>query len=168
MANLILTTTDDYDAVRGYLGVDENVISDTILASFVFIGVAEAIITKAIANQSASGVPSVSVILAQTSPATSADLIFLKAATAAYAAYLFTPSSPNAVNTSVTDGDQTIDLGGIGAQWIEQGEKALMQCEFYLTQLTNWPDTPYTALSISGPSHGVADTISGFLRSRTV
>jgi hypothetical protein len=65
---------------------------------------------------------------------------------------------------SVTVGEVTTDLGGIGDQWIEEGVYALAQCGYYLSMLTGWVDPDPTNLVLSGPSSsGVdADTISGF------
>jgi hypothetical protein len=163
---VILTSTSDYDQVRGYLGVDDLTLPDDIIAGFMFDGVAEARITKLIAAQASNGVKSVAQILAaEQATSGTTDYIFLKAAVAAYVAYLFTHGSTNAVNTSVSDGAQTIDLGGIGAQWIEQGEKALEQVAVNLADLENWVTPSVTVFSLNGPSRANSDydDISGFL-----
>ena len=163
----ILKDPAEYDAIRGYLGVDAVTLTNATINQVTFLPVAEAMITKTIAAQASASsglVPTVKQILAGDNPAVETDLIFLKAAVAAYCAYLFTPGATNAVNVSVTVGEITQDLGGIGDQWIEEGVYALAQCGYYLSLITGWVETVPTNLVLSGPSSsGVdADTISGF------
>jgi hypothetical protein len=158
----ILTSTTDYDGVRSYLGVDNLTLPDAAITGITFLPIAEAVVKKNVAAQAVNGMRTVTQITALA--ADEPDKVFLKGAVAAYCAALFTPSSPNAVNTSDTLGEQTVDLGGIGTQWIEQGKVALQMFGFYLSQIENWVETTPTIFSIGGPTSDgqQPDTLSGF------
>jgi hypothetical protein len=57
-------------------------------------------------------------------------------------AYLFAVGETSAVDTSVTKSagpySTTRDLGGIGAQWVNQREEALKDCDQALCSITGW------------------------------
>ena len=141
---VILTSTDDYIGIQSYLGCEigefsgdfsfQSILTDQML------GEAETYITRKINDQIVTNptVPTVAEILATTSPAVAADLIWLKNAVSYYTAALYCNAATNAINTSVTDGDHTVDRGGIGTQWQQQKMEAYKDCDLALKKITNW------------------------------
>lgn len=140
----ILESTTDFDMVRSFegvgLGADSSEFPDISIASDGLLNAAELLITARVdAKAAVNGSPTVAQILAGTSPAVDADKGFLRAAVIYRVAYLFNVGGEtNAVNTSETVGPQTEDLGGVGAQWQSQAERALEICDQMLTFITNW------------------------------
>jgi len=170
MPPIILTDIDDYNQVRAYLGLDPIDFTDDSIAGLLFLGAAELVIKKLV-NAAAVITAGLSPTVAQImdpagplAPATEDDKTALRIATAIYIAFQFTPSSTNAINTSVTVGKQTVDRGGIGVQWQEQRGIAFSDVGMYLSLITGWPEQSQSVLELSGPtSSGAApDTTSGF------
>lgn len=141
---VILTEDADYLGIQTYLGCDLGTDSVDFPYSAIvtrpMLGEAETYITSKINYQIAQGntVPTVAQILAGTSPAVAADLVWLKNSVSYYVAALFCNAATNAINTSVTDGDHTVDRGGIGAQWQMQKMEAYKDCDLALKKITGW------------------------------
>jgi hypothetical protein len=137
---VILKDPADLEGVRNYLGVTDKDLSNDEIQSTGFLEAAEAVIIKALQAQGGydTTVPSIAKILATTSPAVAADLTFLKAAVIYRIAYLFAVGATNAVDTSISVGPITKDLGGIGAQWQSQREEALKECDQALGSITGF------------------------------
>jgi hypothetical protein len=128
----ILTDPEEINSIRAYLGLESIDFSDESIQGLLFQGAAELTMRKLVNKVSADTgglVPTVAQIMADppTLPATTDDTLALKIATAIYIGYQFTPSSTNAINTSVTVGKQTVDRGGIGQQWTIQRDIAFEQ-----------------------------------------
>ena len=161
---MILTAADgDFNAIRALIGgVDEIFLSDAMLDSPAYVGMAELFIISKVNSQTANGVRTVSQILALQPD----DLDFkaLKSATIYYTAYLTTPGMTNLVNTSVTVGEQSIDLGGLGQSWVTMGTDLLQLAAYALSFLANWQSVEGSMVITSGPTKaGLApDTIGGF------
>jgi len=136
----ILTNKTDYQSVRDYLGITSNDLPDGAIESAGFLPVAEAFIIARLAAQSGynTTVPTVTQIMASTTPATAADKTFLKAAVVYRIAYHFAVGETSAVDTSVSVGPITKDLGGIGTQWKDQREEALKDCDQALGSITGF------------------------------
>jgi hypothetical protein len=132
----ILTSRADYDSVISTLGVTINDFSYTDIESIGFLQSAEAKILDTLAVQ--SGVPTLTQIMAGTSPATARDKTHLKAAVVYQLAYLFGPGETNSVDTSQTIGNVTKDLGGIGDQWKSQMEEYQIQCDYHIGKITGF------------------------------
>ena len=141
---VILTEDVDYLGIQTYLGCDLGESSEDFpyeaIVTRPMLGEAETYITNKIAAQIAAGntVPTVTQILNGTSPAVPADMVWLKNAVSYYVAALFCNAATNAINTSVTDGDHTIDRGGIGAQWQAQKMEAYKDCDLALKKITGY------------------------------
>lgn len=141
---VILTEDVDYLGIQTYLGCDLGQDSGDFpyeaIVTRPMLGEAETYITSKINAQIANGnnVPTVDQILNNQSPAVPADLVWLKNAVSYYVAALYCNAATNAINTSVTDGDQTIDRGGIGTQWQQQKMEAYKDCDLALKKITNW------------------------------
>jgi hypothetical protein len=138
----ILIDPADLEDVRSYLGVTTKDLSNPEIQSTGFLESAEAFITQRLNAQPGLGVsvPTVAQIITTppTSPAVAADLTFLKSAVIYRVAYLFANSEVNAVDTSITIGPLTKDLGGIGAQWKDQREEFLKDCDQALGGITGF------------------------------
>ncbi|MBA3829888.1 MAG: hypothetical protein H0X33_13190 [Taibaiella sp.] len=132
----ILTSRADYDAVRDYLGVTVNDLSDSAIEGSGFLPMSEAFIISKLAVQ--TNCPTVVQIMAGTTPATSYDKTFLKAAIIYRIAYHFAIGETSAVDTAISVGSVTKDLGGIGAQWVNQREEALKDCDQALGSITGF------------------------------
>jgi len=165
---LILTTLADYDGIRALLGnLDPNLyLPNSILDTIPYIPTAELVVRKLVAGQVPNGVRTVDQILALDDSDT--DKIALKAATIAYVCYLTTPGMSNLVNTAVSDGEQSIDLGGIGSAWDNMGTKYLDMTGYYLSLLENWQLANIAVFFTGGPSKAgnESDTLSGFFPDR--
>src|SRR5882724_3940965 len=141
---VILTEDVDYLGIQTYLGCDLGTDSSDFPYSAIItrpmLGEAETYITSKITAQITAGntVPTVIQILATTSPAVAADIVWLKDAVSYYVAALFCNAATNAINTSVTDGDHTVDRGGIGAQWVVQKMEAYKDCDLALKKITGY------------------------------
>lgn len=162
---LILENTADYQVVREILGnLQITDVTNANVENFAHLGFAEADMTAKIAKQAANGVPSVAQIMAGAPPATAADKIFLKAATANYVAFLMASEMPNLVNTSAATGEQEISFGGLGNAWITFREMVFGRIGYSLAQITNWVETTPDTMLFGGPtSSGYdPDTVSGF------
>lgn len=161
---MILTAADgDFDAIRALLGgVDKIFLTDPMLDSPAYVGMAELVIVSKINSQIANGVRTVSQIMLL--PPSDLDFMALKSATVYYAAYLTTPGMTNLVNTSVSVGEQTVDLGGLGQSWVTMGQDLLSLCGYALTLLSNWQTDAGIIAVASGPTKaGLSpDTIGGF------
>lgn len=164
MAGTILTTTEDYDMVRTLLAVDALTLPDSAISADNILGVVEVKLTKMLASKAVCGVPSVAQIVAGTSPATASDLILLRAAASAWAAYILSVAIPGLQTTSVTDGSQTVDYGGAGTSYRDLGDAAFAQVGAYLSDITNWCEGDTDIFRLGGPtSEGVLpDSLSGF------
>lgn len=136
----ILTNRADYQAVRDYLGVSDDDLPDGAIESSGFLPVAEAFIVSKLVAQPGynSTMPTVTQIMAGDTPATPADKAFLKAAVVYQIAYRFAVGETSAVDTSVSVGPITKDLGGIGTQWKDQREEALKDCDQALGSITGF------------------------------
>jgi hypothetical protein len=132
----ILTSRADYQSVRDYLGVTAIDLPDSAIESSGFLPAAEAFILNRLALQ--TGVPTLTQIMARTSPAVAADKAFLKAAVVYRIAYHFAVGETSAVDTAVSVGPINKDLGGIGAQWVNQREEALKDCDQSLGSITGF------------------------------
>jgi uncharacterized protein YodC (DUF2158 family) len=132
----ILTSRADYQSVRDYLGVTDDDLPDSAIESSGFLPAAEAFILNRLALQ--TGVPTLTQIMATTSPAVASDKAFLKAAVVYRIAYHFAVGETSAVDTSVTVGPITKDLGGIGASWKDAREESLRDCDQALGSLTGF------------------------------
>lgn len=132
----ILTSRADYQAVRDYLGVTSDDLPDSSIEGVGFLQASEAFITSRLAAQ--TGVPSLTQIMATTSPATAADKTFLKAAVVYRIAYLFAVGETSQVDTAVSIGPVNKDLGGIGAQWKDAREESLKDCDQALGSITGF------------------------------
>jgi hypothetical protein len=169
----ILTTASEYEQIRKYLGLNAVTFPDSAVSSAIFLDFAEMVISKAVndmATSTAGFSPTVTQIMNEVAtvptpivPATLTDRSALKNAVKYYIGWMFTPAEPNSVNTSVTLGKQTVDLGGIGAQWIEQGQRALDLCIFALTFITGWVTVTPVNIIVNGNTRAGydANTISG-------
>lgn len=151
------------------MGVDKRTLTDDAIQSLAFLQFAELMISRVVNDMAAAvaGVPTATQIMNTPSPlppAAATDVIALKAAVVYYIGWMFTPSEPNAVNTSVTLGEQTVDLGGIGTQWIQQGERNIDMTRQALQLITAWPKSRPTVMILGGPtSQGYDnDTVSGW------
>lgn len=160
---LILTAeAGDYDAIRAILGgIDPIFLSDAMLASIPYVPAAELVVIRKIQTQYINGVETWETIMAY--PDTNLDKIALKAAVIVWCAYLATPAMGNLVNTAISVGEQTLDLGGVG-NWQAMGDNYQEMCAQYLALITNWtsPENPH--ILVSGPvKAGIEpNTISGF------
>lgn len=134
MGVILTTFPADGDAVRAVLGVEAKNFSDTQIQTDGYLGAAEAYITRKVTAQSGNGVPSVTTIMASSSD----NKTFLRAAVIYYLAYQFANAETNAVDTSGAVGPVQKSLGGIGAQWKEQGVNYLKLSTLYLRKLTGW------------------------------
>jgi hypothetical protein len=164
----ILTDPQEINSIRYSLGLEEIDFSNPAIQSLLFQGEAELDVLDAVDAMSAAtngAVPTVAQIMAEPpqSPATARDKQRLKMAVANYIAYFFGPSATNAINTSVTVGKQTIDRGGIGAQWQLPMQIALDRVGKNLSKITGWPEQTQTIFGLSGPTSSGAspDTVSG-------
>lgn len=131
---LILTEGEsDYEEVRAKLGVGEDDFSSAQIASEAYLGDAEQKIIDALAEQ--TEVPDLLTILGDD---TSGDYVKLRNAVKSYICFLFTPAESNAVNTALTQGEITQDLGGVGTTWIPQRTIYEKECWDELRRLTGW------------------------------
>jgi hypothetical protein len=161
---LILNAADgDFNAIRALLGgIDPNFLTDPMLDSIAYVGMAELVIISKVNSQAQNGVRSVAQILAL--PPTDLDFIALKNACIYYTGYLTGPGMTNLVNTSISMGEQTVDLGGLGAQWVTMGQDLQMLAGYALSLLSNWRTDEGQIFVTSGPTKAglEPDTIGGF------
>jgi hypothetical protein len=136
----ILIDPADFDSIISSLGVTIKDFSYADIQSKGFLEAAEGFITKRINAQAGVGVsvPTVAQIMAGTSPAVAADKTFLQAAVIYRVAFLFGPGETNSVDTSISTGENTKDLGGIGAQWKPQMDEYLALCDQAIGDITGF------------------------------
>jgi hypothetical protein len=166
----IITEQDEFNSIRGYLGLDPVDFTDPTMQGLMFIPAAELVIRKLVNKMSADtdgAVPTVAQIIhtpSPTPPATDDDLLALKLAVVAYVSFQFTPGSTNAVNVSTTVGKITVDRGGLGTQWTAQRDMAMEQAGMWLAMITGWPEATQNDFVFSGPisSGSRPNNLSGF------
>jgi hypothetical protein len=136
----ILIDPADFDSIISSLGVTIKDFSYADIQSKGFLEAAEGKVIKVLQAQSGYGttVPTVTQIMAGTSPAVAADKTFLQAAVIYRVAFLFGPGETNSVDTSISVGSVTKDLGGIGAQWKPQMEEYLALCDQAIGDITGF------------------------------
>lgn len=135
----ILANVADYEMVRASLGITNADLSNDSIGFDVFLGRAEAKLRKQFAKQVPYEVATVATIMAylEADPLYD-DRINLRAACTYYIAALFTTGEPNAVDTSIEQGEIVKDLGGVGIAWERQGELYVLECVDALREITNW------------------------------
>jgi hypothetical protein len=136
----ILNDPADFDSIISSLGVTIKDFSYADIQGKGFLEAAEGKVIKALQTQSGYGttVPTVAQIMAGTSPAVAADKTFLQAAVIYRVAFLFGPGETNSVDTSISTGENTKDLGGIGAQWKPQMDEYLALCDQAIGDITGF------------------------------
>jgi hypothetical protein len=144
---ILVNGSADANMVRSYIGIARNnpnnvSLSDADLFSDIYCGHAEIFVSQKVQAQSANGVPSITNIMAGTGGATANDRNELRAAVVAYICSLYEVGIKINVPTSVTEGRQTVDNGGIGDNWEVIRERALEDCAACLKRLTNWRPWP--------------------------
>jgi hypothetical protein len=131
MASII--TSADCDAIRSRGGAQAQDLSDDDLISHAYVFEVERELYYQISKQ--AGVASVATIMAKPY---SPDAMNLKEAGIALLIAKFYDAATNALNTSVTTGDQNVDRGGIGAQWKDAKEESLKEAFRCLRRITGW------------------------------
>jgi hypothetical protein len=164
MGQILTIANRGYDAIRALLGGVDAIFLTDIILDIMYVPASELVIMNLVKNQNKNGVRTVSEIIAL-SPLSN-DYIALYQATVAYAAYITTPAMGNLVNTSVSLGEQTLDLGGVG-DWKNMGKNYQEFAAYFLSFLENWLPGEPPQFKASGPvKAGLApNTLSGF-RSR--
>lgn len=141
---VLLLDTVDFDQVRAYiglqLGANTGELKDLTARGDAFAGQAELQLMDMIEKKRVllPTIPTFTQIVLNQSPAVTRDFTFLKNAATYYIAYLYAVGITSNVNTAVQVGEQQVDLGGIGAQWILMRDKALQDADNALKKLTNW------------------------------
>jgi hypothetical protein len=123
----------DCDAIRSRAGATTGDLSDEDLISHAYVFEAEREIAYQISLQPL--VDSVAVIMAKPYSGPAMDL---KQAALGYVVSKFYVAATNALNTAITTGDQTVDRGGIGAQWHPAQDESLKEADRCLTRLPGW------------------------------
>ena len=130
---MAILTSADCAAIRSRAGATIGDLSDDDLISHAYIFEAEREITYQVSLQ-----PLVSPVATIMAIPTSAAAMDLKEAALGYVVSKFYVAATNALNTAISTGDQTVDRGGIGAQWHPAQDESLKEADRCLTRLPGW------------------------------
>ena len=128
-----IITSADCAAIRSRAGAETSDLSDGDLISHAYVFEVEQELAYQFSLQ--ANVAPISTIMAKPY---SPDAMSLKQAGLAMLVAKFQDAATNALDTSISTGDQTKDRGGIGAQWPVVKEESLKEAFRCLRRITGW------------------------------